>query len=316
MKIGILGTSDIAFRRFLPALKKCGFFEFAGVASRDISKTVNFTNTYGGKGYDGYEALLNDEEIDCVYIPLPPALHYEWAKKAIEHSKHVMLEKPFTTSVNDTSDLINLAHSKKLALHENYMFEYHNQIEWIRSKLPELGDLRLFRIDFGFPFRSGDDFRYNKTLGGGALLDCGGYTLKLAALLLGSSAEITDAALGYKGGFDVDIYGSATLRNTDGLIAQVSFGMDNSYRCSLDAWGSVGSLYTGRIFTAPDTLEPVAEIKIGSDTKEYKLPADDSFAKSIDKFSKCINEEDVRHENYNAIIKQAEIIKQFEVKLR
>ena len=120
------------------------------------------------------------------------------------------------------------------------MFVYHTQLDWIRKKISEgtIGEVRLIRIDFGFPFRGANDFRYNKALGGGALLDCGGYTLKLASLFLGDSAKVTASQLNGKDGFEVDIYGSATLTNNEGLTAQVSFGMDNSYKCSLEVWGS------------------------------------------------------------------------------
>ena len=311
MKIGIIGTSDIAFRRFLPALIKCGDFEYFGVASRNITNTKQFIDAFGSNGYDSYDALLSNTDVDCIYIPLPPALHYEWALKALEYGKHVLLEKPFTTSLTDTSHLIRMAQRNKLALHENYMFQYHSQLDWIHSKLPELGELRLIRLDFGFPFRGTDDFRYSNHLGGGALLDCGGYPLKLAVLLLGETVMLVDASLGYKPSYDVDLFGSATLRNDEGLTAQVSFGMDNSYRCSLDIWGSKGSLHTNRIFTAPDGFKPNIQIETSDGLTDYKLDADDCFMKSIGRFAQCICDDEQRENNYRAIIKQAEIIEKF-----
>ncbi len=310
MKLGILGTSEIAFRRFLPALKNT--FDFAGVASRNVAKTEKFIHAFGGKGYEGYDALLNDGSINCVYIPLPPALHFEWAKKALLHGKHVMLEKPFTTSIGDTSKLVELAERNNLALHENYMFQYHSQFDFIRSKLSELGEPRLIRIDFGFPFRSVDDFRYNKALGGGALLDCGGYTIKLASLLLGDTAWLTDATLNYKNDFEVDISGSATLRNIDGLTAQIAFGINNNYRCSLDVWGSTGSLFTNRIFTAPDGFSPIVIVKFGNDETEYRLEPDDSFMKSIIAFSQAVQSTEIRRQNNADIVRQSEYIEKFQ----
>ena len=164
--------------------------------------------------YNNYNELLSSADIDAVYIPLPPALHFKWAKMALENGKHVLLEKPFTTSLSDTEELIRIAKEKNLAVHENYMFSYHTQLDWIKNKVSEgvIGDIRLIRIDFGFPFRGANDFRYNKALGGGALLDCGGYTIKLATMFLGDTAEVKTSQLNYKEGFEVDIYGSATLQ--------------------------------------------------------------------------------------------------------
>jgi predicted dehydrogenase len=313
MKLGILGTSEIAFRRFLPALKKCASFEFAGVASRDISKTKKFTSGFGGTGYDNYDSLLNDVSIDCVYIPLPPALHYDWAKKALLKGKHILLEKPFTDTLSKTKDLINIAQQNQLAVCENYMFTCHSQIDFILNEIKNntIGKIRLYRIDFGFPFRGASDFRYNKELGGGALLDCGGYTLKLASILLGESAKIIYSLSQYKTGFDIDISGNASLVNDCGDSAQIAFGMDNSYKCSLEAWGSNGVIYTNRIFTAPDNYSPVVNITVDGSQTPITLPADDSFKKSIEYFYSCLTKPATKENNNKNIILQAKLVEEF-----
>lgn len=310
MKLGILGTSDIALRRFLPALSKQKYFAYAGVATRDISspKAEQFKQQFGGDVYASYADLLADDSIGAVYIPLPPALHYEWAKKALLAGKHVLLEKPFCTNVQDTNELLGLAAEKHLAVHENYMFVYHSQLDWIKEHMAEIGALRLIRIDFGFPFRGANDFRYNKELGGGALLDCGGYTLKLAGYFLGGSTQITTSQLNMQPEFGVDIGGSATLVNDRGLTAQVAFGMDNSYKCSLELWGSKGALYTNRILTAPVGYEPQVTIKIGDNEQVYTLPADDSFGKSIAYFGDCIGSDAKRIDHYAEIKRQAQLV--------
>ena len=310
MRIGILGTSEIAFRRFLPALAENGDFTYAGVASRMPEKGKPFREQYGGGIYDGYDALLSDESIEAVYVPLPPALHYEWGKKALEAGKHLFLEKPSTTAAKDTKALLELATEKGLAVHENYMFQYHAQINAITDivKSGRIGEVRLYRLAFGFPRRAANDFRYDKSLGGGALLDCGGYTLKLASLLLGDTAKVVYSQLNYTDAFDVDLYGSAALVNDAGVTAQVSFGMDNSYKCELEIWGSKGCITTGRIFTAPTGFEPTAEVRAGNETETVRLPADDAFAGSIAHFARCIRDEGTREENYQAILRQAELV--------
>ena len=116
---------------------------------------------------------------------------------------------------------------------------------------------------------------------------------------------ITASQLNTKSGFDVDIYGSATLTNFDGLTAQIAFGMDNSYKCSLEIWGSEGTIYTNRILTAPDGFEPVVTVKKGNDEQQFTLPADDTFAKSIKFFEKCVDNEQVRTKHYSEIHRQS-----------
>lgn len=332
IKIGVLCPSEIALRRFMPAVMKCDDFEYVGVAaatereytgigSDDIpdyrlEKTDKFISALGGKLFRGYTSMITSGEIDAVYIPLPPALHFRWAEAALKKGKHVLLEKPFTTCLSDTKALTELAKSKKLALHENFMFMFHSQIEWIKQKLSEgvIGDIRLIRIDFGFPFRGGNDFRYDKKMGGGALLDCGCYTVKLASMLLGDTAKITTSQLNSKMGFDVDVYGSATLLNDDGLTAQVSFGMDNSYRCDLNVWGSTGTLSTGRIITAPAGFIPTVVIKNANGEQTFELSSDDTFRKSIDFFGKCIKDDKMRMGHYEEILRQSAFIDEFERK--
>lgn len=328
MRIGIICPSEIAFRRFLPALKEADCFEFAGVAvaskeeflgatdeilAKERQKAQPFIDGYGGKVFEGYQSLIDSNEVDAVYLPLPPGLHYLWAKRALLAGKHILVEKPCTTSLKNTDDLLSFAREKGLAVHENYMFVFHDQIEGINEVIRsgEIGEVRLYRIAFGFPMRAKNDFRYNKELGGGALLDCGGYTLKFASLLLGPSASLKYAVSNPLNGFQVDMYGSAALVNEDGVTAQVAFGMDQNYKCELEVWGSRGTLYTNRVLTAPAGFVPEVTIRKGNEEERRSLPADDAFKKSILHFRACIEDAETRGENYVTLSRQANLVEEF-----
>lgn len=337
IRIGIICPSEIAFRRFMPALMKVeGKIEFAGIGyatpeewfgdlngipdetikeqqERERGKAQTFIDVYGGNIYEGYQKLIESLEIDAVYLPLPPALHYKWAKTALENGKHVFVEKPSTTSLSDTDSLIAIASKKCLALHENYMFVYHNQLKALDDvvKSGEIGDVRLYRISFGFPLRAKNDFRYNKALGGGALLDAGGYTMKYANYLLGDTAQVITAQVNCVDGFEVEMYGSCTMVNDKGLTAQLAFGMDNDYKCEVEVWGSKGTITSNRILTAPDGLVPTYLVKKNQSFEERYLPADDAFLKSIMRFVNCIENGKTRHNNYLSIHIQEDLIEQF-----
>ena len=327
-RIGIICSSEIAFRRFLPALKEAGCFEYAGVAiaskeefvgatdevlAKERAKAQTFVDSYGGKIYEGYKTLIYSDEVDAIYLPLPPGLHYKWAKEALSAGKHILCEKPCTTALAITEDLMNDAESKGLAAHENYMFAFHDQLKAVDDIVNsgEIGDVRLYRISFGFPMRAQNDFRYNKALGGGALLDCGGYTLKYASMLLGPTAKIKYAQSNYIDGFNVDMYGSAALVNDEGVTSQVAFCMDHNYKCELEVWGSKGTIYTNRILTAPAGFVPEVIIRKGNDEEKRNLPADDAFKKSILHFSKCIEDAETRKANYETLLRQARLVEQF-----
>ena len=335
MNFGILCPSEIAYRRFLPSLSKIDKAKLIGIgvnspderygintpSQKEINKMLKEETDkankmicdYGGYLFNSYNSVISSSEIEAVYIPLPPALHFKWAKKALENGKHVLVDKPSTIAFSDTLELVDVAKKNCVALHENYMFVFHNQIDAINSIINsgEIGDIRLIRISFGFPLRSKNDFRYNKKLGGGANIDAGGYTLKYASILLGDTIEIKYANLNSVDGFEVDMFGSAILENNEGITAQVAFGMDNDYKCELEVWGSKGTLKTDRILTAPVGYVPSVRIKKNTEIEERMLPSDDSFKKSIEHFISCVENEGVRYNNYKEILNQAQLVEHF-----
>lgn len=333
-RIGIICPSEIAFRRFLPALQKASDkFSLAGVAiaspeewfgslnnvsleqiNKQQSNEFEKASAFGSYVFKSYETIIKSDKIDAIYIPLPPALHYKWAKMALENGKHVFVEKPSTCYLKDTEDLIVIAEKNQLALHENYMFVFHKQIQELNDMISvgdRIGTTRLFRITFGFPRRALTDFRYNKKLGGGALLDAGGYTMRYATELLGKTAKVIAAQVNYDPDFDVEIFGSATMVNDNGLTAQLAFGMDNDYRCEIEVWGSKGTIISGRILTAPVGCVPNYTLKQNQEYNQYNFSEDDAFYKSIMRFADCVSNEEIRKENYFIILKQQQLVQQF-----
>lgn len=313
VRFGILGCADIAFRRFLPALEKVNNARPIFIAEEfDKSKVAKFVQDYELLVKDHFWDVINSDEIDAVYIPLPPALHYEWAQRALAAGKHVLVEKPATISYNTTRDLVRMAGDKGLALHENYMFQYHKQIDVIKEILDKgmVGDIRLIRASFGFPMRQLSDFRYNAHLGGGALYDAGGYAVRLAMLLLGDSVRIDSAVLSSSDEFDVDMYGSATLINNQGTTCQIGFGMDCHYQCSLEIWGNKGKIYTDRVFTAPDDYSPRIEIETGKGKQQINVEPDNHFIHSIEHFLYQVDDEYQRKISYRQILLQSKLIEE------
>lgn len=337
IRIGIISPSEIAFRRFMPALQKCEDLVYVGIAyasseewfgealsvtSREkreatlkieYSKARKFQDVYGGDIFEGYTSLIKSSDVDAVYIPLPPALHFRWAKLALENGKHVFVEKPSTTCYEETRELVELARKNNLAIHENYMFIYHEQLQALDKVVKDgvIGDVRLYRISFGFPRRPVGDFRYIKTLGGGALLDAGGYTIKYARYLLGVSARMVCASTQYINDFDVEIGGSATMVNDKGICAQLAFGMDNDYKCSIEIWGSKGTILSDRILTAPAGFVSEYILKQNQNYSTHKLPADDAFLKSMQVFVNCVKDNETRMAEYDILLTQEKLVEDF-----
>src|SRR5271154_4435884 len=99
---GVLGTASIAVRRAIPGMQRGEWCEVAAIASRDKCKAEDAARKFGiSKAYGSYDELLADKEIEAIYIPLPNDLHVRWAMKAAEAGKHVLCEKPISTTVAD-----------------------------------------------------------------------------------------------------------------------------------------------------------------------------------------------------------------------
>lgn len=111
--------------------------------------------------------------------------------------------------------------------------------------------------------------------------------------------------------FEVDIAGSGVMINNEGITVQFAFGMDNSYKCDIEVWGSKGSLFSGRILTAPAGFIPKMTLTINNETIIQDLPEDDAFKKSIMHFKTCIENESDRNSNYNSILTQAKLVNEF-----
>ena len=303
IRIGILGAADIAFNRFLPALRKVQGISCVGLArfspDEDESRIQRFVERDGLAVYASFDDLIADPALDAVYVPTPPATHAHWATRVLRSGKHALIEKPIATSPQDLDALLALARETKRAIYENYMFAHHRQIRQVQTWLREgkIGDVRNMTAYFGFPLRQPNDFRYKKQLGGGARLDAAGYLTKLADLLL-DQPRVVASRLNGLDGYDVDMYGSFMMVDRRGRNFLASYGMDNAYRCELDIWGSRGSLRTGRILTAPPAFRPRFDFRYQDREETLELEPDDHFQHSIERFLHILADEEAREAEY------------------
>lgn len=311
IKIGILGYASIAKRFVITAIKQTPGFELVGIASRSSQKVNQAAIEFETKAFDSYEKLINSQ-LDAVYIPLPNGLHYEWIKKSLNNSLHVLVEKSMTCSAEQTQELNTLAQSKGLVLIENFQFRFHSQMAYIQNflKSGQLGKLRNVRASFGFPpFPDSDNIRYQKQLCGGALLDAGAYPLKITQLFLGHDIYVDSASLAYPSDKEVDIWGSAFVKQKNGkLTSQIAFGFDHFYQNNLELWGTKGRLTATRIFTAGPGVKPELIIETPEGKETVILPEDNHFVNMLNHFANCINTKQKLNDEYNQNINQARLI--------
>ena len=311
IKIGVIGCANIAERFIIPAINNNNKYKLNGVASRSINKAKSYAKVFDTCFYDNYDALINSD-IDAVYIPLPNGLHYEWIKKSLDNDLHVLVEKSMACDFKEVKELNFLAQSKGLALMENFQFRFHSQLRYILDEVNSgaIGDIKLLRSCFGFPpFKDKNNIRYQKTIGGGALLDAGAYTIKISQILLGDNLIVKSANLQTPEEYEVEISGSAMLEQVNnGITSQIAFGFNHFYQNNIEIWGSEGKLTANRIFTAGPGVK--AEVKIEKTDSMPKLTyfTDNHFNKMLDYFSDLINVGDMLQLEYMNNNNQARLI--------
>lgn len=313
IRVGVMGAANIALRSVIPAIQSLPeMYRLVAVASRSESKGQETATRFGAEYVAGYDALIAHPGIDMIYMPLPTGMHHEWGLKGLKGGKHVLSEKSLGATLSEVKELTDAARDHGLVLMENFMFLYHSQLARIREKLEEgaIGSLKLVRASFGFPpFPDAQNIRYQPALGGGALLDAGAYTLKVAQLLLGYDAEVKGATLLTDPATGVDLHGGALVTNAAGIQAQLAWGFDNFYQCSLELWGNKGKMIAERIFTAPPGYSPRLILERQNERLEFLLTQDNHFINLLKDFHRRIvggEREDV----YQELVRQAELIEE------
>lgn len=291
VRIGVLGCADIARRRMLPALRACPGTELVAVAARDAARARATADEAGCLAVTGYAALLERDDIEAVYVPLPAALHARWAEAALRAGKHVLAEKPLTTDLAATRRLTGLAGAAGLVLRENVMFVHHSQHAAVRALVADgaIGELRGLRAEFAVPRLPDTDIRYDASLGGGALWDTGVYPIRAALHFLGDRLETEAAVLVHGGpGRAVDTSGTALLRTPEGVCAQLAFGLDHGYRSAYEITGSEGRITLDRAFTPPAGHVPRVLLERRTGTEEIALAPDDQVLRTVSAFAGAV----------------------------
>nr|WP_229880315.1 Gfo/Idh/MocA family oxidoreductase [Streptomyces viridiviolaceus] len=309
LRMGVIGTANIAIRRILPVLAAHDRVDLVAVASRDKARAERVGAVFGCRGVGDYAALLESEDLDAVYIPLPPGMHHEWALRALRSGKHVLVEKPMSDAYEKTLELISTASELGLVLAENFMFLHHSQHAAVAAMLDgAVGELRQFSGTFAVPPLAPDSFRYQAGLGGGALLDVGVYPLRAAQLYLAGELEVLGACLRVDEATGVDVAGSVLLSDARGVTAQLDFGFEHSYRSTYALWGRRGRVSVRRAFTPPEQLKPVVRIEQQDVVTERSLPEDNQVFNAMDAFVRAALGEGPATGDTSATLRQALLV--------
>ena len=227
IKWGVLGTADIAHGQTIPGMRLADNCELYAIAGRSIEKAKQFQNEFGFlKAYEGYETLLQDPEVEAVYIPLPNSLHAEWSIRALQAGKHVLCEKPLAPTEADAKKMFQAAAENHVFLMEAFAYLHNPLIDAVKAELDSgiIGEIRYIDSAFVTGRRPDTDIRLRKETYGGALYDLGCYPVSMILWLTGAEpAELKATAHFSERGIDLET--SAILLFDNGITAAADCGM-------------------------------------------------------------------------------------------
>ncbi len=198
LRWGILGAAKIAREFVAPAIHLSNNGMLAAVASRDAERGEAFVAPFAGaRVLTDYQALIDDPDIDAVYIPLPNHLHVEWTRRCLQAGKAVLCEKPIALEAAEIDALIAERDRAGVLAAEAFMVTHHPQWAHCRNLIAEGAIGKLHHIDGAFTYFNADpaNIRNQLDLGGGALRDIGVYPVITARLVSGAEPQQVRAVI-------------------------------------------------------------------------------------------------------------------------
>lgn len=299
---GILGCAAIARVRVIPGLLQADNANLYAVASRGSKKADEFKELFPvEKVYDNYEALLEDGNVDAVYIPLPNSMHCEWVEKAAKAKKHILCEKPLALNAEEAKRMYEICEAEGVILMEAFAYRHAPLIQKVKEVIDEgaIGKVKYLESHLTDVLTDMGNIRMNKDLGGGSFYDMACYNISAISYLLGFKEPVRVKAFAEMDPeYGVDVSNTTLLQYEDGIQA-ASYSSLNSY--SRGYYAIVGE--KGRIevpcnfncryiqkFTV--TREGVvSNVEILEEKKtEYTVMCPDNYMMEIEQFGRCILE--------------------------
>ncbi len=286
IKWGVLGYAGIARKHVLPALSETSNGEAYAIASRSQDKLKDAKDKFGfKKTYLTYDELLDDKDVQAVYIPLPNALHKEWVIKAARKGKHILCEKPLALSEEDVIEMKDVASECGVKLMEAFMYRFTPRTKKVLELIENdvIGKIGQINSNYSFYLENYNDIRMSAELGGGSLHDVGCYPVNFISMVTNDYPESIVAQAIKKDGVDVAL--SASLRYKSGILANVNCSFLGDSVELTEITGSKGTLVIRDTFYDSDL--PLLLYR-GEEETVFSIPACNRYKEELEAFDSCI----------------------------
>ena len=313
IKWGIIGLGTIA-HQFANDLMLIEDAELAAVASRNLEKSKEFAKEYDcPKAYSSYDAIINDPEIDILYIATPHSSHASLTIQALQHNKHVLCEKPIALNYSDALQMITASKANNKFFMEAFWTRFNPSFREAFSKIKkgEIGEVKYINADFAFYADNLDGIGNRKTamnLGGGSLLDIGVYPLFLCYVVLGIPSEILAKSNFHQTGADLQTSMILQYENAQAIL-HASFVSTSNIKATIN--GAKGRINLNTLWHQAQSYT----LTLDNQEEEILLPTKGKgFTYEIEECHQCIRENRIEsnlwsHQNSLDLIKIVDTVR-------
>ncbi|MDP2704167.1 MAG: Gfo/Idh/MocA family oxidoreductase [bacterium] len=286
MKFGIIGCSRVAQKGMIPAICGSSIAELAMIGSRDKEKAKETASRFHCGTFGTYEDVINNKDIDVVYVSLPNSMHEEWSIKAANAGKHVICEKPAAISYASARKMVQAAKDNNVRLLEGYMFRYHPQHAKVKSLIREgvLGELVRFEGVLGYPMPEKGSTMMQKELAGGSLQGSAGYPVSASRMIFEEEPISIFCRLEIDPESGVDVKTDILLEYSNKKSAFASSIFGSYFQSTYNVLGTKACVKMGRAYAVPRDMGTKIFLDIDDKVEETVIEPADHFRIMLDDF--------------------------------
>jgi D-xylose 1-dehydrogenase (NADP+, D-xylono-1,5-lactone-forming) len=284
---GLLSTARIN-RAVIPPIRASRRSSLIAVASRTQGTADAYAEKWSiPRAHGSYEALIDDPDINAVYISVPNHLHAEWSVKCAAAGKHVLCEKPLALTTGDVDRMIAAAREHGVIIAEAFMYRHHPQTLKVLELLNQgvIGNVLIVKGTFTFPLTRPDDVRWSPEMGGGSIWDVGCYPVGFTRLIAG--AEPVEV-LGWQvlGSSGIDEVFAGQMRFANGMLAQFDCGFRSPFHTCMEIIGTSGTITLKKPFKPAG--DNVIEITREDRTESIEAPEQELYLGEIEDMENAV----------------------------
>ncbi len=307
IKWGVLGTANIAKKVTIPAMKMADNCQLYAVAGRNAEKAESFKNEFGfEKSYGSYDELIEDSEVEAIYIALPNNMHKEWTIKAAKAGKHILCEKPLSGTETDVAEMIKVCQKEKVVFMEAFAYLHSPLIKKVKEIMDsgEIGEIKFIENTFltrGYT----DNIRIRRETLGGSLYDLGCYNVSQALWLL-DDMPVEVKAIGDFTDEKIDDCFMGYMRFANDVRVSMLAGMCSGVRGDrFFVYGTKGTIEAPVQFN--ECGRKSIYVVIGDERREIQIDIPNNYTLEVEQMGRCILNSEKPHVSNEFSLKLAKV---------